>query len=94
MLAGLPAVYDCIRAFSETDFTEDLKRFDVPTLIMHGEDDQIVPIGITGLVSAKIVKGATLKVYPGLPHGMCSTNKDQINADLFEFITGEQSAAA
>jgi non-heme chloroperoxidase len=94
MLGSLPAVYDCIKAFSETDFTEDLKRFDVPTLIMHGDDDQIVPIGISGLVSAKIVKGARLKVYPGLPHGMCSTNKDQINADLFEFISGRQSAAA
>jgi len=94
MLGSLPSAYDCIKAFSETDFTEDLKRFDVPTLIMHGDDDQIVPIGITGLVSAKIVKGATLKVYPGLPHGMCSTNKDQINADLFEFITAQRSAVA
>jgi non-heme chloroperoxidase len=94
MLASLPATYDCIKAFSETDFTEDLKRFDIPTLIMHGDDDQVVPIGITGLVSAKIVKGATLKVYPGLPHGMCSTNKDQINADLFEFISAQQSATA
>jgi non-heme chloroperoxidase len=94
MLCSLPAAYDCIKAFSETDFTEDLKRFDVPTLIMHGDDDQIVPIGITGLVSSKIVKGARLKVYPGLPHGMCSTNKDQINADLYEFITAQRAAAA
>jgi len=94
MLCSLPAAYDCIKAFSETDFTDDLKRFDVPTLIMHGADDQIVPIEITGLVSAKIVQDATLKVYPGLPHGMCSTNKDQINADLLEFITARQSAAA
>ena len=94
MLCGLPAMYDCIKAFSETDFNEDLKRFDVPTLIMHGDDDQIVPIGITGLVSSKIVKGAKLKVYPGLPHGMCSTNKDQINADLFEFITAQRSVSA
>src|SRR5712691_7130334 len=77
MLSSFPAAYDCIKAFSETDFTEDLKRFDVPTLIMHGDDDQIVPIGISALVSSKIVKGATLKVYPGQPHGMCSTNKDQ-----------------
>jgi len=94
MLGGLPAVYDCIKAFSETDFTEDLEQFDVPTLILHGEDDQIVPIGISGLVSAKLVRGATLKTYPGLPHGMCSTNKDQINADLLEFLKAKQSVAA
>jgi len=88
LLAGFPNVY----AFTQSaDFTEDLKRFDVPTLIMHGDDDQIVPIGITALVSSKIVKDATLKVYPGLPHGMCSTHKDLINADLLEFITQEQS---
>jgi non-heme chloroperoxidase len=87
MLAGFPAAYDCIKAFAQTDFTEDLKRFDVPTLIMHGDDDQIVPIAITALVSSKIVKGATLKVYPGLPHGMCSTHKDLINADLLKFIS-------
>ena len=91
MLGGLPNVYFCVKAFGETDFTEDLKRFDVPTLILHGDDDQVVPIGITALVSSKIVKGATLKVYPGLPHGMCSTHKDLINADLLEFITKEQS---
>ena len=78
MLAGFPAAYDCIKAFAQTDFTEDLKKFDVPTLIMHGDDDQIVPIAITALVSSKIVKGAALKVYPGLPHGMCSTHKDLI----------------
>ncbi len=88
LLAGFPNVY----AFTQgADFTEDLKRFDVPTLIMHGDDDQVVPIGITALVSSKIVKGATLKVYPGLPHGMCSTHKDLINADLLEFIKKEQS---
>jgi non-heme chloroperoxidase len=88
LLAGFPNVY----AFTQSaDFTEDLKRFDVPTLIMHGDDDQIVPIGITALVSSKIVKDATLKVYPGLPHGMCSTHKDLINADLLEFIKKEQS---
>ena len=86
MAAGLNAVYDCVRAFAQTDFTEDLKKFDVPTLIMHGDDDQIVPIAITAHVSSKIVKDATLKVYPGLPHGMCSTHKDLINADLLEFI--------
>ena len=94
MQGSLPAIYECIKAFSETDFTEDLKRFDVPTLVMHGDDDQIVPIGISGLVSSKIVKGATLKVYPGFPHGMCSTNKDQINADLFAFVSAQRSAAA
>ena len=93
-LGGLPNIYDCIKAFAETDFTEDLKRFDVPTLIMHGDDDQIVPIAITALVSSKIVKGATLKVYPGLPHGMCATHKDLINADLLAFIAGQKSAAA
>jgi non-heme chloroperoxidase len=79
MLAGHKAVFDCIKAFSETDFTEDLKKFDVPTLILHGDDDQIVPIGAAALLSSKIVKGATLKVYPGAPHGMCSTLKDQVN---------------
>ena len=90
MLASLPATYDCIKAFAQTDFTEDLKRFDVPTLVMHGDDDQVVPIAISGLVSAKLVKGATLKVYPGLPHGMCSTHKDLINADLLTFFKGEK----
>jgi non-heme chloroperoxidase len=95
MLASLPATYECIKAFAQTDFTEDLKKFDVPTLIMHGDDDQIVPIGITAMVSSKIVKGAELKVYPGLPHGMCSTHKDLINADLLQFIQqAEQSSAA
>ena len=84
--AGFPASYFCIKAFSETDFTEDLKKFDVPTLILHGDDDQVVPIGVTAHRSSKIVKGATLKVYPGLPHGMCSTHKDQINSDLLEFL--------
>jgi non-heme chloroperoxidase len=86
MQAGFKGVIDCITAFSETDFTEDLKRFDVPTLILHGDDDQIVPIGASALLSAKLVPKSTLKVYPGLPHGMCSTNKDQINADLLAFI--------
>src|SRR6266702_3663153 len=80
-MAGFPASYTCIKAFSETDFTEDLKRFDVPTLIIHGEDDQFVPIADTAVLSAKIVTGATLKFYPGLPHGMCSTHKDEINND-------------
>jgi len=86
MLAGFKGVIDCIKAFSETDFTEDLKKFDVPTLIMHGEDDQIVPIGASAVRTSKIVKGSTLKVYPGLPHGLCSTQKDQVNADLLAFF--------
>ncbi len=90
-MAGFPASYLGITAFSETDFNEDLKKFDVPTLVMHGEDDQVVPIAISALRSAKIVKNATLKAYPGLPHGMCQTHKDVINADLLEFIKREQS---
>ena len=91
MLCSFPAAYDCIKAFSETDFTDDLKKFDVPTLVLHGDADQIVPIGAAGLLSSKIIKGAILKVYPGFPHGMCSTNKDQINTDLLAFL--KQSAA-
>ena len=94
VLCGFKAAYDCIKAFSETDFTEDLKKFDVPTLILHGDDDQIVPIGASAMVSSKLVKGATLKVYPGLPHGMCSTHKDLINADVLAFCKGAQSASA
>jgi non-heme chloroperoxidase len=94
MLGGMKPHYDCIKAFSETDFTEDLKKFDVPTLVMHGDDDQIVPIGAAGLMSAKIVKGATLKVYRGFPHGMPTTNADQINADLLDFIQERKQAAA
>jgi non-heme chloroperoxidase len=86
MLAGFKAVYDCITAFSETDFTADLESIDVPTLIMHGDDDQIVPIADSAMLSSKLVKNATLKVYPGLPHGMCQTQKDVINADLLAFI--------
>lgn len=86
MAAGHKGVIDCIRAFSETDFTEDLKKMDVPTLVIHGDDDQIVPIADSALLSAKLVKGATLKVYPGAPHGLCSTHKNQINADLLAFI--------
>ena len=86
MLAGFNAAYDCIKAFSETDFTEDLKKIDVPTLILQGDDDQIVPIGAAALLSSKLVKGAKLKVSPGFPHGMCSTQKDQINADLLAFL--------
>jgi non-heme chloroperoxidase len=86
MMAGHKSALDCIKAFSETDFTTDLKTFDVPTLILHGDDDQIVPIGASAMQSSTLVKGATLKVYPGLPHGMCTTNADQINADLLAFI--------
>jgi non-heme chloroperoxidase len=86
MQAGYKAALDCIKAFSETDFTEDLKRFDVPTLIMHGDDDQIVPIGASAMLSSKLVKGSVLKVYPGFSHGMCTINKDRINADLLAFI--------
>ena len=82
MMAGLPASYFCIKAFSETDLTEDLGRFDVPTLILHGDDDQIVPIGASAMLSSKLIKGATLKVYKGAPHGMCTTLKDQVNAEL------------
>jgi len=88
MQAGHKSVVDCIKAFSETDFTEDLKKIDVPTLIMHGDDDQIVPIGASAMLSAQLVKGSTLKVYPGLSHGMCTINKDQINVDLLTFIKG------
>jgi non-heme chloroperoxidase len=94
MLCGHKAAYDCIKAFSETDFTEDLKKFDVPTLILHGDDDQIVPIGAAALLSSKIVKDAILKVYPGAPHGMCSTLKDQVNAELFAFLRQSISASA
>jgi len=86
MMAGMPASYYCIKAFSETDLTEDLKKIDIPTLILHGDDDQIVPIGITAEVSVKIIKNATLKVHKGAPHGMCTTLKDEINADLLEFL--------
>ena len=86
MLAGHKNALDCIKAFSETDFTEDLEKIDVPTLIMHGDDDQIVPIGASAMLSAKLIKGSTLKVYPGFSHGMCTVNKDEINSDLLAFI--------
>jgi non-heme chloroperoxidase len=92
MMAGHKAVYDCIKAFSETDFTEDLKKIDVPTLILHGDDDQIVPIVSSALQSSKLVKGAVLKVYPGAPHGMPSTLKDEINEDLLAFLKAESSS--
>src|SRR5271167_1136603 len=86
MLGGMKAHYDCIKAFSETDFTEDLKKIDIPVLVMHGDDDQIVPIVAAGPLSAKLLKKSTLKVYPGFPHGMPTTNADQINADLLAFF--------
>jgi non-heme chloroperoxidase len=86
MQGGLNAIYDCIKAFSETNFTEDLKKFDVPTLILHGSDDQIVPIEDSAILSAKLIKNAQLKIYKGAPHGMCSTLKDKINQDLLAFL--------
>jgi len=94
MMAGHNAVYDCIKAFSETDQTEDLKKFDVPTLILHGTDDQIVPVGASAMHSSKLVKGAILKLYEGAPHGMPSTRKDEINADLLAFFKGAAKAAS
>ena len=86
MQAGHKNTFDCIKAFSETDFTEDLKKFDVPTLILHGDDDQIVPIGAAALRSSKLVRNATLKIYPGAPHGLADTHKEQLNADLLAFL--------
>jgi non-heme chloroperoxidase len=89
MHAGFKSVIDCIKAFSETDFTEDLKKFNVPTLILHGDDDQIVPIAASAMQAAKLVKGSTLKVYPGLSHGMCIVNAEQINRDLLAFLKAQ-----
>jgi len=86
MMTGFPAAYFCIKAFSETDLTEDLKKFDVPTLILHGDDDQLVRIATAATLSAKLVKKATLKVYKGAPHGLCTTHKDRLNTDLLAFI--------
>lgn len=88
MQGGHKNTFDCIRAFSETDFSEDLKKFDIPTLIIHGDDDQIVPIGAAALRSAKLVKDAILKIYPGAPHGLTHTHKDELNVDLLTFIQG------
>jgi len=88
MQVGIKGAYDCIKQFSETDFTADLKKFDIPTLIVHGDDDQIVPIGAAGMLSAKIVPNAQLKVYPGAPHGLAQTRQDEFNADLLAFIKG------
>lgn len=94
MMSGHKNAYDCIKAFSETDFTEDLKKFDVPTLIIHGDDDQIVPIGAAGLLSTKLVKNSTLKIYPGGSHSPQDTNREQFNADLLAFARGEKAANA
>ncbi|HEY6940430.1 MAG TPA: alpha/beta hydrolase [Dokdonella sp.] len=88
MMAGFPASYFCVKAFSETDLTEDLKKVDVPTLILHGDDDQIVPYADSAVLAARIIKNSTLKLYKGAPHGMCTTLKDRVNADLLEFIKG------
>lgn len=86
LMGGFKNEYECIKAFSETDFTEDLKKFDVPTLILHGDDDQIVPIGASALLSSKLVPNATLKIYKGGGHGICTIDKDRVNADILEFI--------
>jgi non-heme chloroperoxidase len=94
MMGGAKAHYDCIKAFSETDFTEDLKKIDVPTLVMHGEQDQIVPFADAGPLSAKLLKNATTRFYPGLPHGMPTTNSDLINKDLLSFIGAEAKVEA
>jgi non-heme chloroperoxidase len=94
MMAGFPAAYFCIKAFSETDQTEDLKKFDVPTLVIQGDDDQIVPFADAGALQAKLLKGATLKVYKGAPHGLCTTHKDQVNEDLLAFFKAEAKRAA
>jgi non-heme chloroperoxidase len=94
MMAGHNAAYECIKAFSETDLTEDLKKFNVPTLIIHGTDDQIVPVGASAMMSSKIVKGATLKLYDGAPHGLTITLKDDVNSDLLAFARQREAAAA
>jgi non-heme chloroperoxidase len=90
MMGGIKAHYDCIKAFSETDFTEDLKSIDVPVLLLHGDDDQVVPIADSALIGIKLLKHGTLKVYPGYPHGMATTHADDINRDILAFIRGEQ----
>jgi non-heme chloroperoxidase len=94
MMCGFPGSYFCIKAFSETDLTEDLKKFDVPTLVLHGDDDQIVPIADSALLSSKIIKNAKLVIYEGAPHGMCTTLKDRVNAELLAYFKGEQATAA
>src|SRR5579863_9108175 len=94
MMGGIKAQYDCVKAFSETDFTEDLKSIEVPTFVMHGEDDQIVPFADAGPLSAKLLKNATTKFYPGFPHGMPTTHADQINSDLLAFVQRSSHASA
>ena len=94
MQAGIAGAYECIKVFSETDFRDDLKKMDVPTLVIHGDDDQIVPIAVGGLRSAKMIKGATLKVYEGAPHGLMSTHQQRLNADLLEFARQESGVVA
>lgn len=94
MQASIKAVYDCIAQFSETDFTEDLKRFDVPTLLVHGDDDQIVPLAASSIRSAKLVEDATLRIYRGAPHGLATTRADELDTDLLEFIQGKKLASA
>jgi non-heme chloroperoxidase len=94
MQVSIVGAYECIKAFSESDFTDDLKKVDVPTLILHGDADQIVPIQDSALLSAKLIKNSTLKVYPGAPHGMCTTMADKVNADLLEFLKKADRAAA
>jgi non-heme chloroperoxidase len=91
MQVSIKGAYDCIKAFSETDQTEDLKKFDVPTLIIQGDDDQIVPFADAGLLQSKLIKGATLKVYKGAPHGLCATHKDEVSADLLAFIEQKEA---
>jgi non-heme chloroperoxidase len=93
MMGGILAQYECVKAFSETDFTEDLKQIDVPVLVMHGDDDQVVPIADSALLAAKLLKHGTLKVYPGLPHGMPMTHAEIINRDLLAFIRQHQAAS-
>jgi non-heme chloroperoxidase len=94
MQAGHKGAFDCIKAFSETDFTADLKKIDIPTLILHGDDDQIVPVGAAALESAKLVKHSVLKIYKGAPHGITDTHKDQLNSDLLAFAKSETGQAA
>jgi non-heme chloroperoxidase len=93
MQAGMPAAYDCIKAFSETDFRQELPKIDVPTLVIHGDDDQIVPISVGGARSSKMIKGSVFKIYKGAPHGLTATNKDQLNADLLEFAAQKAETA-
>jgi non-heme chloroperoxidase len=94
MMAGLPASYFCVKAFSETDTTEDLKKMAIPTLFLHGDDDQIVPIGAAAMPASKLVSGAQLKIYKGAPHGMYVTHKDMLNQDLLGFIAGKEGQRA